>query len=141
MSQHSDFADYIKASDFKYVDAIESVIVRWRTPRDYDIEIKVKGVENDFGAQTLVKRFVMEDENLTSEAVKIDISGAPDKKSFIDWFSWTGATDSNEFPNGSDLATLFSEDIYPYCVKYYTEAQRDVEDEESGDSDSEGELL
>lgn len=83
----------------------------------------------------------MKDEKFTSEVAEIGVPGTPEKKSFIDWFSWTGDSNVKEFSNGGELATLFSEDIYPYCVKYYTEAQRDVEDEESGDSASERELI
>lgn len=117
------------------------MIVDWKTPQDFEIEIKIKAIENEFEVQVVKKHFIMKGENLTSQAVEIGISGTLEKKSFIDWFGWTGNSDAKEFANGGELANLFSEDIYPYCVKYYTEAQRDVEDEESGDSDSEGELI
>lgn len=57
-------------------------------------------------------------------------------KSFFGWFKWTGLKIGKEFPNGQDLATLFTDDIYPHCLKYYTQAHRDLEDERDG-TDSE----
>lgn len=141
LSQHDDFADHIKASDFKYVDAIKSIIVHWKTFQDYEIEFQFDEVEGELKKQTIKKHFLTRDEVLTSEPVDIGIPGTDGKKSFVDWFNWTGAPNAKEFADGGELAALFSEDIYPYCVKYYTEAQRDVEDEESGASSSEGELV
>ena len=63
-------------------------------------------------------------------------------KTIFGWFRWTGLKPGKEFPHGDSLASLFSEEIYPFCVKYYAEAQRDLEDEEgesglSADGDSE----
>lgn len=141
LSQHDEFADYIRASDFKYVDAIKSVVVKWKDPRDYEVEIQFNCIENELKEQTVTKKFISRGEKLTSEPVALDFTGRQrkDTKSFLDWFSWTGNSDSKEFPNGAQLAALLSEDIYPYCAKYYSEAQRDVADEES--SASEGELL
>lgn len=56
-------------------------------------------------------------------------------KSLFAFFRWTGLKPGKEFPNGEELARLFSEDIFPYAVKYYTEAQRDGLEEEL-DSDA-----
>lgn len=141
LSQHDEFADHIKASDFKYVDAIKSIVVHWKTFQDYEIEFKFNAIEGELKEQTIKKHFLLKDEKLTSEAIDIGIPATAERKSFVDWFNWTGVSNTKEFPDGGELAALFSEDIYPYCVKYYTEAQRDVEDEESGDSSSEGELM
>ncbi|CCE91811.1 Vps75p TDEL_0D02270 [Torulaspora delbrueckii] len=80
LSQHSDFADYIRASDFKYVDAIESVIVDWKTPQDFEIEIKIKAIESEFEVQVVKKHFIMKGETLTSQAVEIGISGTLEKR-------------------------------------------------------------
>lgn len=140
LSQHDEFADYIKASDFKYVDVIKSIIVHWKTFQDYEIEFQFDAIEGELKEQTVRKHFKLKDEQLRSEPVDVGVPATAERKSFMDWFHWTGATDTKEFPEGAELAALFSEDIYPYCVKYYTEAQRDVEDEESGGSSSEGEL-
>ncbi|QLQ78431.1 hypothetical protein HG537_0A06780 [Torulaspora globosa] len=141
LSQHDEFADHIKASDFKYVDAIKSIIVHWKTFQDYEIEFKFNAIEGELKEQTIRKHFSLKDEQLISEPVDIGVSGTTERKSFVDWFNWTGVSNEKEFPDGGELAALFSEDIYPYCVKYYTEAQRDVEDEESADNSSEGELI
>lgn len=51
-------------------------------------------------------------------------------KSFFGWFKWTGKKPGKEFPTGDELARLFSTDIYPNAVKYYTAAQRDGLEEE-----------
>lgn len=190
LSQHLDFANYIRASDFKYIDAIEKVTV------DYDSDIEKIGnfnitfhfneVKDDMPKQIVTKGFqlvkiipdhqknddndndnededeIEPEETLISEVVDIIwpkqydsinpslIKGkksAEEKKnyrqgmkSFFGWFKWTGLKPGKEFPHGDSFATLFSEDLYPFCVKYYTEAQRDLEDEASNseDSDEEG---
>lgn len=143
LSQHDDFANYVRASDFKFIDAIGSLIVHWNTPRDYHIIIHFNAIENELKEQTVKKHFIYQNEKLTSNPVDIDsqVAQGMGVKSFFDWFKWTGTECTKEFPNGADFAVLISEDIYPYCVKYYTEAQRDVEDEDGNSSSSEGELI
>lgn len=60
-------------------------------------------------------------------------------KSFFSWFSWTGKKPGKEFRNGDDLTRLIIDDLFPYAVKYYTEALPgdELDDEDS----SEGEEL
>mmetsp|Transcript_5813 Transcript_5813/g.5757 ORF Transcript_5813/g.5757 Transcript_5813/m.5757 type:complete len:282 (+) Transcript_5813:26-871(+) len=60
-------------------------------------------------------------------------------KSFFSWFSWTGNKPGKEFRNGDDLTRLIIDDLFPYAVKYYTEALPgdELDDEDS----SEGEEL
>lgn len=184
LSQHSNFANFIRASDFKYIDCIDDVRVKWSSDGNYSITIKFNGIEGDFPSQTITKSFKMvkiendmksgnddededEDEDeeadtiekLVSEPVDIiwpesydhinpskienkkSVEGKKNyrigMKSLFGWFKWTGLKPGKEFPNGDSLAELFAEDLYPYCVKYYTEAQRDLEDEMS-DSSEEG---
>lgn len=43
-------------------------------------------------------------------------------KSFFAWFDWTGEKPGKEFRNGEDLTRLIIDDLFPYAVKYYTEA-------------------
>lgn len=190
LSQHSDFANYIRASDFKYIDAITNIEIKWliledagADPRDLAITFTFKQIEGDLAAQTVTKTFKVEHDTskrltnsksaaseeddldqeagfLTSTAVEIqwpkayneinpdlvkDRKSAEGKrnyrngmKSFFGWFRWTGLKPRKEFPNGDGLANLFNEDIYPYCVNYYTQAQRDVLDESDDGSDSDG---
>lgn len=60
-------------------------------------------------------------------------------KSFFSWFSWTGTKPGKEFRNGDELTRLIIEDLFPYAVKYYTEA---LPGDGSNDEDSsEGEDL
>jgi hypothetical protein len=59
-------------------------------------------------------------------------------KSFFAFFAWTGRKPGKEFRNGEELARLIVDDIYPYAVKYYTEALRGDDDDEFT---SEGEEL
>ncbi|CCF58021.1 hypothetical protein KAFR_0D03730 [Kazachstania africana CBS 2517] len=176
LSQHSNFVNFIRASDFKYVDCINQIIVDYDEENvgNFSITFKFNEIEGDFPAQTVTKAFKLikiipednkdsesedesvEGEKLISESVEIiwpksynsiNPSLIEDKKSdegkrnyrkgmksFFGWFKWTGLKPGKEFPHGDSFATLFSEDLYPYCVKYYTEAQRDLEDEAS-DSD------
>ena len=56
-------------------------------------------------------------------------------KSFFSWFAWTGEKPGKEFRNGEDLTRLIIDDLFPYAVKYYTEALpgADEEDEDSSD--------
>lgn len=60
-------------------------------------------------------------------------------KSFFSWFTWTGTKPGKEFRNGDDLTRLIIDDLFPYAVKYYTEALPgdDLDDDDS----SEGEEL
>lgn len=60
-------------------------------------------------------------------------------KSFFSWFSWTGTKPGKEFRSGDDLTRLVIDDLFPYAVKYYTEALPgdELDDEDS----SEGEEL
>ncbi|CCD25715.1 Vps75p NDAI_0F03970 [Naumovozyma dairenensis CBS 421] len=201
LSQHSDFANYIRASDFKYIDQIEKIQLEWlilkdeneSNVRDFSVTFYFNGIEDDFEEQIVTKTFkivksdtindnkstkksnvnedISEDENeeeiediLTSEPVDIKWPASYDSinpsvivdkrspegkkkyrqgmKSFFGWFKWTGKKPGKEFPHGDDLAVLISEDLYPYCVKYYTEAQRDLEDENNdSDEDSSEEPL
>lgn len=184
LSQHSNFANYIRASDFKYVDCIDKVTVDWDTDGNYSIIIKFNGIEDDFPSQTVIKPFKLvkiendlkgeeksndedesgeeeeldEIEKLVSEPVDIiwpksydninpakikDKKSAEGKKNYrtgmktiFGWFKWTGLKPGKEFPDGDSLAELFAEDLYPYCVKYYTEAQRDLADEMSDDGEA-----
>lgn len=181
LSQHSNFANYIRASDFKYVDCIDRVTVDWDKDGNYSITIKFNGIEDDFPSQTVIKPFKLvkiendlkgeeksndededeeldEIEKLISEPVDViwpksydninpakikDKKSAEDKKNYrtgmktiFGWFKWTGLKPGKEFPDGDSLAELFVEDLYPYCVKYYTEAQRDLEDEMSDDGEA-----
>ncbi|EDO19064.1 hypothetical protein Kpol_2000p29 [Vanderwaltozyma polyspora DSM 70294] len=183
LSQHTDFANYIRASDFTYVDCIQDVKVEWDNVDEFKIIIKFDGIKDDFEAQTVTKQFkrqkIIDDtkskedsdsdddddelEKLISEPVDIkwpkkyeDIcpESIQDKKSpegkkkyrqgmksLFGWFRWTGLKPGKEFPHGDSFAELIVDDLYPYCVKYYTEAHRDLEDEnDDSDSESEGEL-
>lgn len=136
-------------------------------------------------AQTVTKTFTTEvedgEEHLFSEPVSVEwpeelarinpvtikegkreLSGEEKKqyragmKSFFAWFAWTGRKPGKEFRNGEDLARLVTEDLFPYAVKYYTEAlpggeedsdvdssegeELDISDEEGGDEET-GEVL
>jgi len=155
-------------------------------PGDFSITFEFNSLDDDFPAQTVVKKFKLESfdpeeiatkskskkkniedsddedvgdetERLVSENVdiiwpnsyesinpsKIQEKKTPEgkknyragMKSFFGWFKWTGRKPNKEFPNGDDFARLFSDDIFPYAVKYYTEAQRDGL-EEDDDSDA-----
>lgn len=195
LSQHPEFSEYIRSSDFKYLELIKDIYVTWdvsqpesesSNPGDFSITFEFNGLGDDFPAQIIVKKFKLENidpeeiaakskskkkniddsddednaddtERLVSEnvdivwpksydsinPVKIQDKKTPEgkknyrtgMKSFFGWFKWTGRKPAKEFPNGEDFARLFSEDIFPYAVKYYTEAQRDGLEEED-DSDA-----
>lgn len=186
LTQHSDFSNYVRASDFKYIEAIKKIVVKPLaledeecTARDFQITIEFNEIKGDLKAQHVSKVFKIEKDVskilikknrtaeddeldadlgfLTSEPVNIDWPKSYDNinpelisdkstpegkknyrtgmKTFFAWFKWTGLKPGKEFPNGDALANLFNEELYPYCVKYYTEAQRDVMDESDGDSE------
>lgn len=173
LSQHTDFANYIRASDFKYVDKISSIVVKYpklnsedlNSIQNFQIQIEFNEVPNDFPAQSVTKEFQIikssdpdEDDTIISEPVEIvwptsynsinpeKISDKKTKegkhayrtgmKSFFGWFKWTGKKPGKEFPHGDGLTSLLVDDIYPHCIKYYIEVQRDLEDERSDASDS-----
>lgn len=58
-------------------------------------------------------------------------------KSFFLWFYWTGKNPGKEFRNGEDLTRLIIEDIFPYAVKYYTEALPGADGDDNDTSDPE----
>lgn len=58
-------------------------------------------------------------------------------KSFFAWFGWTGTKPGKEYRNGEELARLIVDDIFPYAVKYYTEALPAGEGEDDDLDDSE----
>lgn len=62
-------------------------------------------------------------------------------KSFFAWFAWTGKKPGKEFRNGEDVARLITDDLFPYAVKYYTEAMPGIGEEDSFEDSSEGEEL
>lgn len=135
LSQHDDFANYVRAADFRYIDAIQFLTVKWQSARDFDITIGFEAVDNELPAQTVKKHFHHEGDDMKSEPVELKHNLPPRKRRnrFFDWFQWQGENDKSEFPNGDDLARLIVDEIYPLCVKFYTEAQRDIADEESED--------
>lgn len=183
LSQHLDFANYIRASDFKYIDAIEKITVKYASDIEkigsFSITFHFNKIEGDLEEQIITKNFKLvkivpetkptndddsddegpePEETLISEPCSVqwpkeynsinpdlieDKRSAEGKKnyrqgmkSFFGWFRWTGLKPGKEFPHGDSLATLFSEDLYPFCVKYYAEAQRDFEDEQSDSENS-----
>lgn len=58
-------------------------------------------------------------------------------RSFFSWFSWTGEKPGKEFRNGEDLTRLIIDDLFPYAVKYYTEALPGADEEGNDTSDPE----
>jgi hypothetical protein len=195
LSQHPEFAEYIRAQDFKYLELIKDIYVSWDVADNDDqsidpgnftmtFEFESSG-DGDFPAQTVTKKFQLQaldpqelqrkaekkqndlidsDEDMSEEKERlvsenahitwpqsynpINPSKITDKKStegkknyrtgmksFFGWFRWTGKKPGKEFPNGDDLARLFSSDLFPNAVMYYTEAQRDGLEEEI-DSDA-----
>ncbi|KAM3161495.1 Vacuolar protein sorting-associated protein 75 [Lachancea thermotolerans] len=192
LSQHSDFANYVRAADLKYIDCISAIEVTWlcvedekADHRDFTVAINFDAIDGDFESQTVLKTFRIEhdvskfiyrskrteeddlrDEELgfltsTPTEIKwpksfdgINPSLVTDKttsegkrnyrtgmKSFFSWFKWTGLKPGKEFPNGDGLASLISEDLYPNCTKYYTEAQIDLEEEKVDEDDESDEPL
>ncbi|SCU96846.1 LADA_0H03048g1_1 [Lachancea dasiensis] len=67
LSQHSDFANYVRAADLKYVDCINSISVKWPCTddttadnREFSITIDFEGIEGDFDSQVVTKVFKIE---------------------------------------------------------------------------------
>ncbi|CCH58370.1 hypothetical protein TBLA_0A05770 [Henningerozyma blattae CBS 6284] len=175
LSQHNDFANYIRASDFKYIDNIESIKIDWINSNNFHIIIKFQGIRDDFPEQTIAKkcqRIIKEESDDLDEDIEEQIISEKSEivwpksynhinpeliedkttkegkknyrmgmKSFFGWFKWTGLKPGKEFPHGDGLIQLIVDDLYPYCVRYYTEAQRDLADEASDSGSSEDEPL
>ncbi len=63
-------------------------------------------------------------------------------KSFFAFFSWTGKRPGKEYRYGEELAEMFSEDIFPLAVDYYTLAAPGLnENDDNDDDDSSSEEL
>ncbi|CAK7897130.1 vacuolar protein sorting-associated protein 75 [[Candida] anglica] len=63
-------------------------------------------------------------------------------KSFFAYLSWTGEKPGKEFRHGEDLTRLIVDNLFPYAVKYYSEAlPGDEDDDEDEEDSSEGEAL
>ncbi|CEP64383.1 Vps75p LALA0_S11e02828g [Lachancea lanzarotensis] len=67
LSQHSDFANYVRAADLKYVDCIKSIDIKWlclenknKDYRDVAISFEFEGIDGDFEAQVVTKYFTIE---------------------------------------------------------------------------------
>ncbi|SCV03233.1 LANO_0G02960g1_1 [Lachancea nothofagi CBS 11611] len=67
LSQHSDFANYVRAGDLKYIDCIKSLDVKWlcverkdADHRDFSATFEFEGIEGDFEAQSITKIFKIE---------------------------------------------------------------------------------
>lgn len=135
-----------------------------KNPKDFTITVEF-GDDGLVPAQTITKEFEVEieegEEKITSKAVEVvwpaellsinphaikaakgkDLSKEDKKnyrlgmKSFFAWFSWTGLKPGKEFRSGEDLTRLITDDLFPYAVKYYTEALpgADEGDEDSSD--------
>lgn len=58
-------------------------------------------------------------------------------RSFFSWFSWTGEKPGKEFRNGEDVTRLIIDDLFPYAVKYYTEALPGADEDDNDSSDPE----
>lgn len=136
-----------------------------KNPKDFSITISFKSDNQLVPNQTVTKDFEVEieegEEKITSTPVDIQwpseldsinpilIKKAKGKdmtkedkrnyrlgmKSFFSWFTWTGLKPGKEFRNGEDFTRLFIDDLFPYAVKYYTEALPggDQEDEDTSD--------
>lgn len=135
--------------------------------KDFSITISFKAAQG-IEAQEVTKHFktVVEDgeEKITSEAVDVKWPQALDSinpqllkekgplsasakkqyrqgmKSLFAWFAWTGLKPGKEFRAGEDLARLIVDQVFPYAVKYYTEALPGDDEDEDLDSE-EGEEL
>lgn len=153
---HHKVVDTYSAEDAKYF----SITMGFRDTENKPPLIKEQVIKKDF--RTVV---VDGEEKLESEPVAIEwphelkdinpaeikkskdgaLSAAEKKKyrmgmkSFFAWFAWTGRKPGKEFRNGEELARLIADDLYPYAVKYYSEALPG--NGESGEDSSEGEEL
>ncbi|AAS54012.1 AFR641Wp [Eremothecium gossypii ATCC 10895] len=139
LTQHGEFANYVRAADWRYVEAIRRVEVEWAGAGAWDFAITVEfgEVEGRLRAQSVRKQFTVgEDGEVRSAAVEMEWPKRYDG-TFFAWFRWTGERPGEEFANGDELARLFSEELFPYCVRYYAEAQRDVEEEEEEEEEEE----
>ncbi|ODQ80418.1 hypothetical protein BABINDRAFT_166750 [Babjeviella inositovora NRRL Y-12698] len=140
-------------------------------PRDFSITFQFEAPHGEIAAQSVTKKFktVMDEDNheerLISTVASVewpvelasitphliaDKTSAEGKKkyrlgmrSFFAWFKWTGLKPGKEFRNGEELTRLIVEELFPYAVKYYTEAvpglNEDSEDESSEELDLSGE--
>ncbi|EGV63580.1 hypothetical protein CANTEDRAFT_114508 [Yamadazyma tenuis ATCC 10573] len=138
-----------------------------KNPKDFSISITFKSDKELVPNQTVTKHFEVEvedgEEKITSEPVEVqwpqelgtinphlikqrkgkDMSKEDKKnyrlgmKSFFSWFSWTGKKPGKEFRDGEDLTRLITDDLFPYAVKYYTEALPGADNDDADTSDPE----
>ncbi|SCU99378.1 LAME_0G02938g1_1 [Lachancea meyersii CBS 8951] len=69
LSQHSDFANYVRAADLKYIDCIKSIEMKWMClednkldHRNVAISFEFDGIDGDFEAQIVTKYFKIEND-------------------------------------------------------------------------------
>ncbi|KAL7666019.1 Vacuolar protein sorting-associated protein 75 [[Candida] zeylanoides] len=166
LAENDDLAEYISADDLQYLEDVADIYVEHdpTNARDFTLEVKFAGAS--VPAQTVVKKFrtvtTNGEEVLEADAaavewppqlrainphlVKSRTMTAEDKKNYrlgmkslFAFFAWTGRKPGKEFRHGEELARLIVEDLFPYAVKYYTEA---LPGEDASESDSEeGEAL
>ncbi|ODV95229.1 hypothetical protein PACTADRAFT_68305 [Pachysolen tannophilus NRRL Y-2460] len=158
------YLEYIKDIYVEWM--IDAEGKKSKNPRDFSITFEFESIdEKEIKNQKIVKKFqtVNDSENgeekLISSPTKIEWpydydSINPNKiedktskegkknyragmRSFFAWFKWTGLKPGKEFRNGEELARLITDDLFPYSVKYYTEAMPGIGDDDDDDSSSE----
>lgn len=88
LSQHPEFSEYIRSEDFKYLELIKDIYVKWDVadesntdsdPADFSLTFDFEEAEGDFPAQTIRKSFKIE--HIDPEEVASAAAAASKKKS------------------------------------------------------------
>lgn len=159
LGENRDFTDYLGPADLQYLEYVVDVYCEWSVEEQEGFALTFV-FECELGAmelQTVTKRFWSRGdgsggEELVSEAVEVVWPAAATDPKTVDtaqkegrrayraamrlwfaWFAWTGKKPGKEFRDGEAMARLVADDVFPYAVKYYTEALGGEGDDESSE--------
>lgn len=124
-------SDYLTYEDTEAIETLEDIYITWMN-RDFNIEF-VFGENNFMPSQKVLKsmKYDAENEEYTSEPVQISwkpnrdltLERAGRDKSFFSWFAYS------KDGEGSEIARILSEELYPPALQFWLEAEKEQESE------------
>lgn len=124
-------SDYLTYEDTEAIETLENIYISWEN-RDFTVEFTF-GDNSYMPRQTVVKSLKYDSENEEYTSEPVDISWKQNRcltdqqpgreKSFFSWFKYS------KDDEGSEIARLLSEELYPPALQFWQESQREQESE------------
>lgn len=138
-------AEYITYEDTEAIDSLKDIHIDWDADNVKNFTISLTFGDNSYLESTVLKkRFVYNADLQRHVSEKVEISWKPGKNltnprpgrdtSFFNWFAYEG-TDEND-DEGSEIAQIIRDDLYPHALDLYRNAQQDTIEPEYDISES-----